>query len=803
MKILIVEDDPDSRVMLQNILESGAHQVLSAANGVQALTNARREQPDLIISDIMMPEMDGFELCYTLKHDPELEHIPVIFCTATYVDSADERLALQLGAERFMLKPIEPQQLLDTVAEFEHQRPPREHASRPQMQDHLGHEEFLRRYNPRITRKLDEKIRELELYKNIYHNSSDLFCILSPSGTALQANSAFRRFFACTSTEELKHLNLGDFILKPDFCELLTTVQRHKPFQTEVRALTPAGAEACLEISALPFVDENTNLNAIVLQGRDITERCRHAEELEMLRRLIDISNDAIFVINADDGTFKYVNDRACERLGYTRPELLGLHVMDIVVEFNTMEDWHAHVNHMQHNPTAVFESVHICKDGSHLPVEVSIMHDQSKEHPPLISAVARDITERLQARKQHKKLEAELNQARTMEALGTLAGGVAHDFNNIIGAISGYTEMAQRNLHIPAKVETCLAQVSNASHRARDLVKQILAFSRRSEQNLSPVRLEDIIREVLDLLRPNVPEGIRIEFTNANPDTTVIADPGQMHQVIMNLCTNALHAMEEHTHGTLHLSLDKVPINGAERSALFGLAPGTYIQLQVHDTGSGMDEETRVRLFEPYFSTRKKQGGTGLGLAMVHGIIKGLSGSIKVDSAPGQGSVFSILLPAAHPESNPLGGPEEKEISPGGARKNAEQNTSPGHVLVVDDDEATANLTARMLEAHGYAVACITSSPEALEVFRRHKDRFIMLITDYAMPDMSGVELARQVRRIRADIPVIMYSGYYAGEEQRDACAAGIEMVLNKPLQDYQLTLAVDSILSTRNRKA
>jgi len=795
MNILIVEDDPDSRLMMQTILESAQHQVISAPNGVRALLSARKERPDLIISDIMMAEMDGFELCYALKHDHQLQHIPLIFCTATYVESADERLALQLGAERFILKPIEPQRLLDVVAEFETDAQSTCTMPIEAEKTSLKHADFLQQYQPRISHKLEQKTRELELYKNIYHNSSDLFCILSPSGSVLQANPAFESFFSC-SEEHLRLLNLSDYLLDPTMSDLLYKVQSKETFQAEFKAETPAGSRVCLDISALPFLDENGALSAIMIQARDVTERSQHAEELEMLRHLIDISNDAFFVIRDDNARFEYVNERACERLGYTRAELMNLSVVDIVQDFPSMEEWYKHVEAMRKNPAAVFESVHIRKDGSHLPVEVSVMHDQSQNHTGLISAVARDITEHLQAREQQKKLEAKLNQTRTMEALGTLAGGVAHDFNNIIGAISGYTEMAQRSLDTPAKARSCLTQVMNAAQRARELVGQILAFSRSRRHTLSAINLQDIVYEVVELLRPDIGERIKIETNIDTSCSAVMADPVQMHQVIMNLCTNALHAMEEQDQGTMRISLRNTTLPPTNAPENINLAPGFYVELQVLDTGSGIEEEARQRIFEPYFSTRKERGGTGLGLAVVHGIIEDFNGSISLESSPGQGAAFNVLLPAADEEKCTV-----HKINPAkhqSAPTHAGNSAGAKHVLVVDDEDHIANLIKKMLERHGYIVTCTTSSPHALEVFKKRRDMFDMVITDYAMPEMSGIELARRVRNIRSDIPVLLCSGYYAGKEYNSAQEAGIEMVLYKPLQDYQLVLAVDNILNT-----
>ncbi|MCA1797818.1 MAG: response regulator, partial [Geobacteraceae bacterium] len=280
---------------------------------------------------------------------------------------------------------------------------------------------------------------------------------------------------------------------------------------------------------------------------------------------------------------------------------------------------------------------------------------------------------------------------------------------------------------------------------------------------------------------------------------TAVMADPGQMHQVIMNLCTNALHAMEEQERGEIRIRLKTTNLDPANALEEINLAPGTYVELQVQDNGGGIDDEAKQRIFEPYFSTRKNRGGTGLGLAVVHGIIKDFNGSIRVDSTPGEGSVFTLLLPAVNAEdcaADEINAMQEKTTPP--SQENTQENSRGlKHVLVVDDEESMLNLMKGILEKHGYAVTCTTSSPHALEMFEKHGDGFDILITDYAMPAMSGIELAQEVRNIRSDIPVLMCSGYYADREKRGAQEAGIEIVLNKPIQDYQLTLALDNILS------
>jgi CheY-like chemotaxis protein len=275
------------------------------------------------------------------------------------------------------------------------------------------------------------------------------------------------------------------------------------------------------------------------------------------------------------------------------------------------------------------------------------------------------------------------------------------------------------------------------------------------------------------------------------------MADPVQMHQVIMNLGTNALHAMEKQEHGTLRISLQNKSIDPSHAATDLTLSAGEYVELKVNDDGCGIDEDAKQRIFEPYFSTRKKQGGTGLGLAVVHSIIKDFNGSISLESYPEQGTTFTVLIPAADIEQiNPISEDNSNKNRTGAEQ--VEDEIHPRHVLVVDPDDKAAALAKNILEPRGYKITSTGSSSKALEIFTRRKNQFDVVIADYALAEMNGIELAKELRAFHPDIPILLCRDYSSGVKQHDIREAGVQMVLNKPLQGYQLSLAVDSILNT-----
>lgn len=418
-----------------------------------------------------------------------------------------------------------------------------------------------------------------------------------------------------------------------------------------------------------------------------------------------------------------------------------------------------------------------------------SLLLDQITKHAV---ALEKEIADRKRAEEEKEILEAQLRQAQKMESLGTLAGGIAHDFNNILAIIMGCAEMVALDIDAESKQGRMLAKVINASRRAKDLVKQILAFSRRSEQEKRPVRIDLLLDEALKLLRATLPTTIELK-AELNSKAVVCADPTQIHQVIMNLCTNSAQAMPGEG-GAIYIGLNDSFQPARDHLHHPDLPPGAYVELTVKDTGQGIEPTILDRLFDPFFTTKEKGVGTGLGLSVVHGIVKSHGGAIEVSSTYGKGTSFRVLFPVV--ESLPIAEPEDDQAIAGGRER----------ILLVDDEPAIAEAAKQMLEYLGYEVDSKTSGGEALKSFRRQQEQrpFQLVITDMTMPHMTGADLAREVHRLDATVPVILCTGYNesvkADTVVRDL---GIQALLMKPYDLKQLSVLVRSVLDTKNHQA
>jgi len=363
-------------------------------------------------------------------------------------------------------------------------------------------------------------------------------------------------------------------------------------------------------------------------------------------------------------------------------------------------------------------------------------------------TALQSEIAERQRAEAARQHLEVQLHQVQKMEALGTLAGGIAHDFNNILAVILGYAELSLYDLAPGSNEWHNLQQILIASGRAKHLVQQILAFSRQSEQQRQPVYLQLILAETLTLLRASLPSTIELRQSLATHTGMVLADPVQLQQVVMNLCTNAEYAMRPKG-GQLDICLDRVDIDATMAATLPDLRPGPHIRLTVRDTGHGMTPEVLERIFEPFFTTKGPGEGTGMGLAVVHGIITSYAGAITVASTPGQGTTFAISFPRL-PDIVEVTDCSEESLPKG-----------EGHILFVDDETALAKLAHAMLTRLGYDTEVYTSSRAALAAFQAAPQRFDLVITDQTMPRMTGEALTLALRHIRPDIPIILCTGF------------------------------------------
>ncbi len=383
-------------------------------------------------------------------------------------------------------------------------------------------------------------------------------------------------------------------------------------------------------------------------------------------------------------------------------------------------------------------------------------------------------MIQRMRAEEEKNELEKRLRQAYKMESIGTLAGGIAHDFNNILSAIFGYTELSLGETEPGSFLDSNLKNVLSAARRAKELVAHILAFSRQSEQELMPIQLKPIVKEVLKFIRASLPATIEIR-QNIKGDPNILADPTQIHQVLMNLCTNAGQAMSGGT-GILEVTLETMELDEAFTSRHPGLNAGVHVKLAVSDTGHGIPSEIMDRIFDPFFTTKERGQGTGMGLAVVHGIVKTFGGQITVYSDRTKGTVFNVFLPAieqraaekARPSRKPEGGNER--------------------ILFVDDEKTLVDLGVTMLGSLGYDVTGETSSPTALEIFSRTPDDFDLVITDLTMPQMTGDRLAREMMEIKPDIPIILCTGFSASVNEESAMAMGIRAFVKKPILNHQI---------------
>jgi PAS domain S-box-containing protein len=566
----------------------------------------------------------------------------------------------------------------------------------------------------------------------------------------------------------------------------------HEPFRnildnraqpSEHRFVTKNGQIRRVSTSSRPIFSGS---EVVGLRGvlADVTDRKQAEEALRRLQKAVETSGEVIFITDIQ-GTFMYVNPAFTKLYGYAPEDVIGKATPRILRSSQTNSATQKQIwNTILAKEIFRGELVNRNTLGGDVYVEVSInpVLDDRGELEGFL-AVQRDIADRKHAEEQRERLESQLRQAQKLETIGTLAGGIAHDFINILVPIIVYSDMAVRSLEAGHPLREDLLEVIKSANRARDLVKQILTFSRQTEQECFPIEPAPIIKEALKLLRASIPATIVIVPDIDVDSGTVIADPSQIHQVLMNLCTNAYHAMRD-TGGVLNVRLKQVSVGNGDVPLHHNLPAGDYVRLSVSDTGCGMDQQTIDRIFEPFFTTKQVGEGTGLGLSVVHGIITRYGGVILVHSEPGKGSTFDVYFPRTHSGAMPLVSGEASVV--GGRER----------VLVVDDDPAVAETTKIVLEQFGYAVTVRSGGQEALELFRKDPRRFDLVLSDQTMPYMTGDHLARELIRIRIDIPIILMTGYSETVDERKCTQLGIDRLLMKPVGPNDLARAVRDVL-------
>ncbi len=530
--------------------------------------------------------------------------------------------------------------------------------------------------------------------------------------------------------------------------------------------------------NSFPLMKANGEIECGVNLNIDVTKQKLAEAEQFLLATAVEQATELV-VVTDTEGAIQYVNPSFEKTTGYGRSEAVGENPRILKSGRHTDDHYERLWKTISRGETWKGRFINQKKDGALYEEEATITPIRNSQGEIVnYVAVKRDVT-------QEVKLEEQLRQSQKSQAIGTLAGGIAHDFNNILSAIIGYTELSITDLPPQSYITDNLEEVLKAGRRAKDLVSQILTYTRHSENEKAPLQLSAIVRETIKLIRPSLPATIEIR-QKIRSDGVVVADATQIHQLIMNLCTNAYQAMREQG-GLLEVFLDEVQLDAHAAETFPNLKPGAFLKLTVRDTGVGMDRQTKERIFDPYFTTKKKGEGTGLGLAVAQGIVRSHAGAITVTSEIGKGSEFQVLLPLVGEQVT--GAEKTLAAVMGGTER----------ILFVDDEEQLTHMAGQMLGKLGYQVTTSVNSIEALKLFEEKPNEFDLIITDMTMPSMTGVEMAKKMMTVRPDIPIILCTGYSELISKSRSEELGIKSFLLKPLSRLDLSSAIRKSLDER----
>jgi PAS domain S-box-containing protein len=624
-----------------------------------------------------------------------------------------------------------------------------------------------------------------ERYRTILDNITDGYYEVDVNGNFTFYNDAMRNMLGYENAK-LLGMNFKAY-MDPEnarkvfqtFHRVFLTGEPSKAFDWVI--IHKDGAQCYINTSVSVIRDNKGNVTGFRGIARDITER-KNAEEAmlrsqEQYRGVVENASDAIMVLQ--DGRIVFHNKKTETLSGYNNDELAATPFIHFVRQEDrpaVMEQYVQKMSGKKFGSAFTFRIIY--KTGQEALVEfnATIVSWNGK---PALQCFMRDVT--LQT-----KLHAQLQQSHKLEAIGTLAGGIAHDFNNIIGIILGNAELAMRETQDFDPARKYLQTILHACDRAREVVLQILNFSSRTQQEKAPVLIGAIVGEALQLMKSSLPATIEIRAAIPKKPHAIMADPVQIHQAVINLCTNAAHAMKGKG-GILSVTVAETQLDEMSAHPYADLSPGSYVSLSINDTGEGIAPEIIKRIFDPYFTTKKTGEGTGMGLSVVHGIIKNHGGAITVQSEIGKGTSFRILFPRI--EAEPALETKTTEEPPAGKER----------ILYVDDDLSLAEIGQEMLEYLGYQVVSKTSPVEALALFQTDPYAFDLVITDMTMPQMTGFVMAQEMIRIRPDIPVIMNTGYSDQIDETKASEAGIRAYIMKPLTAMHLAKTVRSVLDQK----
>ncbi|MBN2040351.1 MAG: Cache 3/Cache 2 fusion domain-containing protein [Spirochaetes bacterium] len=631
-----------------------------------------------------------------------------------------------------------------------------------------------------------------EKYRLIYENALEGLFRTSLNGRFINANPSIAAILGYDSPEDLmqsiKNIST-DLYVRPEDRNFFVNTLREEGFISgfEIKLRKKDGSEIWAFVSARLVHEDNGGSSYIEGFIADINDRKQAEENLaETSNYLNEIINSVPEPVFVKDSELRWVlvNDAMCGFLGNTRENILGKTAYEFLNKeqadiFRKKDEYILLTGN-----TDINEETYILKDGDVHNLVTKKARYTDKKGNKFVVGLIKDITDIRKTEEEKAQLETKLVQAQKMEAIGTLAGGIAHDFNNILAVIIGYAELAMNTVSDNLQVNGHLKEVLTAGNRAKDLVKQILTFSRMAEVKYSPINITIIIKESLKMLRSVIPSTIEIK-QNIAASGLVMSDPTQLNQIIINLCTNAAHAMDE-AGGIIEVELHDDEVDEKEAEKTGDIMPGSYFKLSVRDTGKGIPPEIIDKIFEPYFTTKKTGQGTGLGLSVIHGIIKSHNGTIKVSSNMDEGTVFTIFLPRIKSEDKNSIIEAEYSLEKGS-----------GRILYVDDEPIITKMGAEILGSLGYSVVTMTSSTEALEIFRSDPDGFDLVIIDMTMPGLTGAKFAEELISIRSNVRIILCSGYNEHISEEKAKEIGIKEFILKPITLSKLSGTVKKVLN------
>ena len=686
-QILVVDDKEENQYLLRTLLAGNGYAVELAAHGAEALAKARQHPPDLVIADILMPVMDGFTLCREWKRDERLRQIPFIFYTATYTDERDRELAASLGAERFLIKPEEPDALMAIIREvMEKKSAPITPATTAPMRlpVELPDEQeasYLKQYNQVLVRKLEAKMEQLE--------------------------------------------------------------KVHRELEQDIA------------------------------ERQQTEDKLREAET--RYRTLFEQSPDGIVIIDPDTARPLEFNAAAHQQLGYSRAEFAGMCFADIDAS-EKPEDIRSRIAKVMREGRSEFGSRYRTRSGDLRNIHVTAQIVDIQGHP-VYHCIWRDITEQL-------KSDRLARRSQRLEAIGTLAGGVAHDLNNSLAPILMGVELLRQQYPGESKIVD-LFEIS--ANRAAEMVRQLLTFAKGAEGERISIQLTHLVKEMQGIMRGTFPKNIEQVVTCDKELPTVLGDATQLHQVLLNLCVNARDALPHG--GTLTLEAQRLAVDAAYASTIPDAKPGNYVVLRVRDTGTGIPPEILDRIFDPFFTTKGPDKGTGLGLSTVIGIVKGHGGFMQVYSHPGKGSIFTVYLPVEGTENSPASAPKTGTVFRGQGET----------ILIVDDEPGVRNVASAVLRRLNFKVVTANDGADGLLQAAKYRADLRAIITDLHMPHMDGISFIRVLRRMLPDIPVVVASGLLEDAAAQEFKTLGSITHLNKPFTENQLATVLQNIFTPK----